>query len=1469
MPNIVGTGQMTLVDMNDVLVSATKPLSPVEGQLWWNTTEAQLYVYQNGDWQKSSNVLVGGRNLLRYSGLFMTTNGWTTNNGGTNLKVETKDGFPCLSATGSVKGTVSVPVNNGKEYVYSTEIMFNANVELTSSTPLHEWIAVSGLTGQTGIDGFISIDGGQRTLVANKWHKIILRFKIKDDGNAYLFTPFIYKNPMTETWWMKNIQLTEGNIPLDWSPAPEDAHEVIVDITETLGNMANDNLLDYNERQVIKEKVEQLIGISTTDTGILPAIGTLDSSSKGLIFTVRRQAIQVGVPSTHIKYTTVESTYTALKNYLEGLKDTSNATLRPWDISIANQDKVITVTKATFRTNWLNLYNALNDLAIYTSQVTSDESYNPVKVNYASNGDFEIPLSDGLWKDSYVGQTKGKVDISAESAPFKSAYHVKNTTNANGGIFLPVLWSGASAEKLVDREVTVQFWLKYQNIVAGAQSYLAGRFGELLIEGENDSAQKFYRYIRFANPTTMNEGSYITGTDMTWKKYVGTTKLTLPTNATKITKVSFKHGLEGCTGEFWTTGIKVEFGSKATDWSVSPFDLEQKIYKTELAVQPDNITATVTSHQTFTSKVGENIDKATSNESAYINKNYNFADWTGTYPVGFEGNVGTAVSKVASENGNGKSAKFTNALGVESYLSGVGYLNKPYYNYVYVESTFKLESGSINGAGILFRYLRADNSSSAFEGRFKFSDVVSSPTLNKWYTVSTVFKVPVPTDFGGYRLYAMGSYGSFDSTKPAKTIYIDSVISRPASSEEIKAYEANISVADMMADDKITPLEKHTLKNELDMIVAEKPTFEAKANQYAVTTEKDDYITAYNALYSALSPHLSNLNTTATGVNGTAIRTLFKDYNDKKTILERAILNAVQFGGRNLLRNSNFAKYTTNDSLAWDKNLNGNIVADGYWSNGYNAGVKPFPTQGYHAHLNIEKFGYPVIEFIDKNSNLVDTSVTPNITGLHRWQGLSNTMLLTDPFCQSLAVGKTYTVSLEAMSDTVGMRVNVGFHHFETGNATQGFFGYQWNLQACETINVWERKYQTFTINNKWDLTKALAFYVYGYLSTMEGSMWVRNIKIEEGTRYTDWSETPEDTNSFMYNLADRVSSAEEKITDSAIINTVTQSTSYKNDLGTKANAEDLNKYATTGQLDQAKQDANKYADDQVKNIDFTPFVVKSEMTQTINDITTKFQAGGGVNLLKNSVGYADFSFWTQVSPTYMRTVGNNALDALGFGKGFYFFPSAGASHIKQDVYVTAGQPYTLSWYMNKTNASPAKNADGTINNDGVMWVQILEGATTLASYKYNSEVTTKGFEKNSYVYTPKSNVVTIRIYAEKLADATVSGLMFNIGDSPLQWSMATGEIYNTNIRMDMNGIRVSQTVNGVDRGYTQITPDEFAGYYDTDGDGVYEKVFYLQEDETVSKKFTAKEEFTMGGIKIIKIESTSNKGWAFVQNLD
>lgn len=1349
MAKLIGTGQLTLTDLNDVIASSTAPNNPIDGAMWWNTTENKLYIYSNGGWVFSSDGMIfGGVNLLRNSS-FNNLSKWS---GLVPMHVLPNDFLGSTSArltrtnwtTGMTRGQFAQAITlipfpqKGYQYTYSAWVYVDSSVAMAGGANNDIAVRVTKVSDGTIRDFRIA---DLSTVTKDKWVYVKGTFTLVEDINKMECMHSINQNGLIK---VSRPQLETGNIASNWSPAPEDTDEVITDITETLGNMADDNTLDYNERQIIKDKLTDITGSIVPDAqALLPAFGTLDSGAKGTFYTVRKQAQQIGISTAHAKYKLVETNYTYLKDYLDAMTP-----VKPWDISVANKDKIITVVKGTFRDKWLQFYLAVDDLATYTIQVAKENVDNAETggTNYASNGSFEIPLAEGIWSSSYSGDIKEIVDISTEEPPFKFAYHVKNTANKNGGIFVPALWSGKACEALVNREVTIQYWLKYSGITQGAQTYLLGRFGELVIEGEDAGGVKKYRYPRIHSDGNVTETLYISGTNTTWKKYTATIKLSLPAQAVKLTKISFKHGLEGCTGEFWTTGIKVEFGNKASDWSQSPFDLENRIYKTEFAVKPDQITSTVTSHQTFITKLNDKVDGAVGAiqvGNGNMIDNSDFRVFDGWRQWGTTGGSRTLVNGVSL---NGSLAPTTGAKFVSPASGEFGYAKDAVpviKGEQYVLSAWVF----LETAGGVYTVQEGDSTVNWTS--------TTGTTVNGWSRVVHKFTARANTT----------------------SIYVGQHKTSPISTMTVTAVQ----------------LERGNIPSEWGLS-----------------------------------------------------------------------MNDIQWGGgRNLLRNSNFARNRVNDSLTWDKELNGNIVPDGWWSNGYNTGVQK-PLEGYHAHLNVDKFGYPVAEFIDRNSNIiVDATKVPPVTAIHRWLGMSNTVLTTDPLFLSLAVGKTYTISMDVMSDTVGVKMNTGFHHFITGNATQGFYGFQWDLQTCVTPNVWEKKYKTFTIDDKWDLTKGFAFYLYGQYNTAECSMWVRNVKIEEGTKYTDWSQTPEDVDAFMYNLADRVTSAEEKITDSAIINTVTQSTSYRNDLQSKANSSDLKGYATTGELDKAKNDANKYADDKVSGIDFTPYVVKSEMQQQIDNVTVKFEQSGGVNLLRNSIGFADFSFWKQAQPTFMTTVSNNALEALGFGKGFYFFPSASASFITQDVYVTAGQPYTLSWYMNKTNASPSTNGDG------IMWVQILEGATTVASYRYNSEVTTKGFEKNSYVYTPKSNIVTIRVYAEKLADATVSGLMFNIGNSPLQWSMATGEIYNTNIRMDMNGIRVSQIVDGKDRGYTQITPDEFAGYYDTTGNGVYEKVFYLKEDETVSKKFRAKDEFTMGGIKIIKIESTASKGWAFVQSLD
>lgn len=634
MPNIIGTGQMSLVDLNDVIASPTAPNNPIDGALWWNTTENKLYVYSNGKWVFSSDGMIfGGVNLLRNSTFGATTNGTNLKSWNSTVAMATQNDF--LGSTSLKLTRTNWATGQGRVQIYQalTLIPFpQKDYQYTFSG----WVYVDSSVAMTGTGNDITVritktaDGTFRDYVIsdltqlekNKWVYVSKSLTLVEDINKIEMLFSLNQNGLIK---IARPQLETGNVASNWSPAPEDGEESISEIQKTLNNLADDSILDYNERQIIKDKLTDIIGIVYANGNTaLPSVGYLDTESngaKGLFFNVRKQAKQIGISTDDPKYKAVETTYVALKNYLETM------TPRPWNVDPAIKEQIITVAnKDTFRTTWLNLYIAINELATYTIEKAKEATDNTGTIanggqNYASNGDFRLDITKSLWKANYVGDVKEVIDISSEAPPHQFAYHVKNTSAKNGGIFNPIIWDSNIAEAMINRDVTISFWLKYKGITQGAQNYMAGRFGEIVIEGAKaDGSVAGTKYMRFSNPTTIQESTYITGTNETWTKYSATLQLIPHSTATKITRISFKHGLEACVGEFWTTGIKIEIGNKETPWSESPVDIYDRIGKAELAVKPESIVATVTGSSQYKTDIQGAKDYAKDEAKAQLDK---------------------------------------------------------------------------------------------------------------------------------------------------------------------------------------------------------------------------------------------------------------------------------------------------------------------------------------------------------------------------------------------------------------------------------------------------------------------------------------------------------------------------------------------------------------------------------------------------------------------------------------------------------------------------------------------------------------------------------------------------------------------------------------------------------------------------------------------------------------------------------
>lgn len=102
---------------------------------------------------------------------------------------------------------------------------------------------------------------------------------------------------------------------------------------------------------------------------------------------------------------------------------------------------------------------------------------------------------------------------------------------------------------------------------------------------------------------------------------------------------------------------------------------------------------------------------------------------------------------------------------------------------------------------------------------------------------------------------------------------------------------ANQSVADLIADGKLTPNEKQELKKEWDIIISEKPQIEANASAYGLDTS--GFNTAFDDLGAFLLPLLADLSVTSTA-DGDTLRANFKAYYDAKLVMTTSLNDALK-----------------------------------------------------------------------------------------------------------------------------------------------------------------------------------------------------------------------------------------------------------------------------------------------------------------------------------------------------------------------------------------------------------------------------------------------------------------------------------------------------------------------------------------------------------------------------------------------
>lgn len=227
------------------------------------------------------------------------------------------------------------------------------------------------------------------------------------------------------------------------------------------------------------------------------------------------------------------------------------------------------------------------------------------------------------------------------------------------------------------------------------------------------------------------------------------------------------------------------------------------------------------------------------------------------------------------------------------------------------------------------------------------------------------------------------------------------------------------------------------------------------------------------------------------GVDISANALRFGAHNtDINTALDETMnetINKVHAGSRNYLPNGNFKKTF---SCGFNTDKHPDLYAIPY--GGYNNGIAN-PTTSYHAHVNIDTFGFNVVEFNESD-------------GSKNWKGIKSYSLNNI----IAKVDDSYRFSVDVYPTGTGTKLFGGFYYFKKGEISQDFYSGQYELHPVE-VNKWTRLSVKVPLNNDVDFGKDIIFYIYGYDFESNSILYIKNISLTNGNVTADWSPAPED----------------------------------------------------------------------------------------------------------------------------------------------------------------------------------------------------------------------------------------------------------------------------------------------------------------------------------------------------------------------
>ena len=434
---------------------------------------------------KLNNLQIGGRNLIRKANVIQNNSTATFNESTKTWTIKASAGAGGAWGCGLVLSSKNILVPYGKSYVLSFEIKVPRNCRW--NVDINNYALTGSSWGGNDNDNVSKRTSSGTNLTANQWIKCWVKWENTNTNNTtkvdlYDNSNFgvVMQNETSDmTYEIRNIQGELGNMPTEYTPAPEDVDGAINSVDSKVGTLRAEynstkskvatietNLNGITQRVSSTESTTATLTtkVNNANSNATNALNKANSAntladSKAKVFTstptVPYKVGDLWVQGTNgdvmkCKTARASGSYTAsdwekASKYtddtkanavdgkvtsLQGTVNTTNSKVATLETNLNGITSRVTNTENNIKTTNNNVTNLTNRVATAESKITESAITNTVKKNFYTKSETNSQItSKGYQTASQVQQTVNGLQVKVSQS---GGYNlIKNSTGAS------------------------------------------------------------------------------------------------------------------------------------------------------------------------------------------------------------------------------------------------------------------------------------------------------------------------------------------------------------------------------------------------------------------------------------------------------------------------------------------------------------------------------------------------------------------------------------------------------------------------------------------------------------------------------------------------------------------------------------------------------------------------------------------------------------------------------------------------------------------------------------------------------------------------------------------------------------------------------------------------------------------------------------------------------------------------------